>query len=161
MPVILVGHSYGGPVALLTAMEFSNQVAGVVLIGASLDPVQERTYLIQRIGNWPVLSWLVPRSLRQCNRELLTLRNDLVRLQPQLPSLTVPVVMVHGAKDRLVPVANVRFLESELTRAGKQDLLQKLLFPGYNHFIPWEHPEAVELAIGMLTRRLAESPNRE
>jgi pimeloyl-ACP methyl ester carboxylesterase len=161
LPVILVGHSYGGPLALLAAIEFTNQVAGVVLIGASLDPSQERTYLIQRLGDWPVLSWLLPRSLRQCNRELLTLRGDLVRLERRLPSLAVPVVMVHGAKDRLVPVANVNFLKSELARAGKEDLLQDLLFPGYNHFIPWEHPEAVEQAIGMVTRRLSEHTNRE
>lgn len=69
--------------------------------------------------------------------------------------------MVHGAKDRLVPVANVNFLKSELARAGKEDLLQDLVFPGYNHFIPWKHPEAVEQAIGMVARRLSEHTNRE
>jgi pimeloyl-ACP methyl ester carboxylesterase len=161
LPAILVGHSYGGAVALLAALEFTNQVAGVVLIGASVDPSQERTYLIQKIGNWPILSWLIPRSLRQCNRELLTLRNDLVRLQRQLPSLTAPVVMVHGAKDRLVPVANVNFLKSELARAGKEDLLQELVFFDYNHFIPWERPEAVEQAIGMVTGRLSNATNHK
>jgi len=86
---ILVGHSYGAPVALLAALKFTNQVAGVVLIGGSIDPAQEHIYAIQRFVDWPVISWLVPRPLRQCNRELLTLRGDLVRLQPQLSMLTV------------------------------------------------------------------------
>ncbi len=104
---ILVGHSYGAPVALLAALKFTNQVAGVVLIGGSVDPAQERTYGIQRCADWPAVSWLVPRPLRQSNRELLTLRDDLVRLQPQLSGLAVPVVMLHGGRDRQVPVANV------------------------------------------------------
>jgi pimeloyl-ACP methyl ester carboxylesterase len=144
---ILVGHSYGGPVALLAALKFPNQVAGVVLIGGSVDPAQERILLIQRIANWPVFSWLVPRPLRQCNRELLTLRGDLVKLQKKLPMLTVPVLMLHGTKDKLVPVANVEYLRAQLAAAGKSNLFDQLIFPEYNHFIPWQHPDAVEAAL--------------
>jgi pimeloyl-ACP methyl ester carboxylesterase len=152
---ILVGHSYGAPVALLTALKFTNQIAGVVLIGGSVDPAQENIYAIQRFADWPLVSWFVPRSLRQCNRELLTLRGDLVRLKPQLVRLAVPVVMVHGGKDRQVPVANVDYLRGELSAAGKTNLFDQLVFPDYNHFIPWEHPDAVEAAIRMVTNRVS------
>lgn len=151
---ILVGHSYGAPVALLVALKYTNQVAGVVLIGGSVDPAQERTYTVQRIADWPLISWLVPRALRQCNRELLTLRGDLVRLQPELATLSVPVVMLHGGKDRQVPIANVDYLRAHLTAAGKGNLFDQLVFPDYNHFIPWEHPDAVEAAIQRVTSRL-------
>ncbi len=150
---ILVGHSYGAPVALLAALKFTNEVAGVVLIGGSVDPAQERTYAIQKFANWPLVSWLVPRSLRQCNRELLTLRGDLVHLQPELSALAVPVVMLQGGKDRQVPVANVDYLRAQLAAAGKTNLFSQLVFPDYNHFIPWEHPDAVEAVIRMVTDR--------
>jgi len=43
---ILVGHSYGGPIALLMALKFTNRVAGVVLVGGSVDPNQEHIYEI-------------------------------------------------------------------------------------------------------------------
>lgn len=151
---ILVGHSYGAPVALLAALKFTNEVAGVVLIGGSVDPALETTYTIQRFADWPLVSWLVPRSLRQCNRELFTLRGDLVRLQPQLSALAVPVVMLHGGKDRQVPVANVDYLRAQLAAADKTNLFGQIVFPEYNHFIPWEHPDAVEAAIRMVTDRL-------
>ena len=151
---ILVGHSYGAPVALLAALTFTNQVAGVVLIGGSVDPAQERTYIIQRVADWPLVSWLVPRALRQCNRELLTLRGDLVCLQSQLSALAVPVVMLQGGKDHQVPAANVDYLRAELAAAGKTNLFAQLVFPDYNHFIPWEHPDAVEAAIRRVTDRL-------
>jgi len=155
---ILVGHSYGAAVALLAALKFTNQVAGVVLIGGSIDPAQERTYVIQRFADWPLVSWLAPRSLRQCNRELLTLRGDLVRLKPQLSALTVPVVMLHGVKDHQVPVANVGYMRAQLAAAGKSNLFEQLVFPGYNHFIPWQHPDAVEAAIRKVTRPLDSDP---
>ena len=158
---ILVGHSYGAPVALLAALKFTNEVAGVVLIGGSVDPAQERTYTIQRFADWPIASWLVPRALRQCNRELLTLRGDLVRLQPELSALAVPVVMLQGGKDRQVPVANVDYLRSQFAAAGKTNLFSQLVFPDYNHFIPWEHPDAVEAAIRMVIDRLSRTAQNQ
>ena len=155
---ILVGHSYGAPVALLAALKFTNQIAAVVLIGASVDPAQEKTYLVQRLANLPLVSWVLPGPLRQCNRELLTLRKDLEILQPRLRSLAVPVVMLHGGKDRQVPVANVEYLRSQLDAAGKTNLFSQIIMPQFNHFIPWEHPEAVEAALAMLTKCLKTSP---
>ena len=147
---ILVGHSYGAPVALLAALTFTNSVAGVVLIGGSVDPAQERIYRIQRIANWPLVSWLLPRPLRQCNRELLTLRDDLLQLRPQLGKLNIPIVMLHGENDRQVPVANVAYLQRELEAAGKPGLLFPMVIPRFNHFIPWEHPESVEAALSLV-----------
>jgi pimeloyl-ACP methyl ester carboxylesterase len=151
---ILVGHSYGAPVALVAALKFPDQIAGVVLIGGSIDPALERPYAVQRAADWPLVSWLAPRVLRQCNRELLTLRDDLTRLQSQLPKLTVPVVMLHGGADDQVPVSNVEYLRTQLANAGKGNLFEELIFPEYNHFIPWEHPGAVEAAIRRVTDRL-------
>jgi pimeloyl-ACP methyl ester carboxylesterase len=150
---ILVGHSYGGPVALLAALKHPDQISGVVLIGGSVDPAQEKTVLAQRIADWPVFAWLLPRSLRQCNRELLTLRADLLKLQELIPTLRAPVVMLHGGRDRQVPVANVAWLEHELASAGKGHLFTTLVYPDYSHFIPWEHPEAVEEAISAALKK--------
>ena len=144
---VLVGHSYGGPIALLAALKHPGRISGVVLVGGSVDPAQEKTFLAQRIADWPVFAWLLPRSLRQCNRELLALRGELVELQKMLPLLRVPVVMLHGGRDRQVPVENVAWLEHELARVGKANRLTALVHPGYSHFIPWEHPEAVAEAV--------------
>jgi len=156
---LLVGHSYGAPVALLAALKFTNQVSGLLLIGGSVDPSQEKTYLIQRIGDWPLFSWLLPRPLRQCNRELLTLGHDLQALQPRLRSLAVPVLMLHGGSDPQVPVANVDYLRHQLELAGKTNLFSRIVLPHYNHFIPWQHPEAVQAALMTLTHQLSRTPH--
>jgi len=54
-----------------------------------------------------------------------------------------------------VPVANVDYLRAQLAAAGKTNLFDQLVFRDYNHFIPWEQPDAVEAAIRMATDRLS------
>lgn len=158
--VYLVGHSYGSPVALCAALAHPEKVAGVLLIGGDVDPAMEQPWLIQRIFGWRLTSWLVPRSLRQCNREMLTARQDLELMRAQIPTLAVPVVMLHGDHDPLVPVSNVAWLENELVRVGKARLFAKIILPGVNHFIPWEHPDQVVRAFQQL-RQMSGTELRE
>ena len=148
--VLLVGHSYGCPIALLAALEDPQKIRGVLLVGGDVDPAQEKPWWIQYVFGWRVTSWLLPRSLRQCNREMLTVRADLVKMQKLLPKLSVPVVMLHGDRDPLVPVANVAWLEQQLAAQGKTHLFAKIILPGANHFIPWEHPADVVRGVHLL-----------
>lgn len=157
LPTILVGHSYGGPIALLSALKFPDRVAGILLIGGSVDPDQEHVLTIQKIGAFPPISWLLPQALRQCNRELIPLRGQLDVMHAQLASLSVPVMMLHGGKDPLVPVANVGWLRAQLQADGKGNLFDAMVISNYNHFIPWEHPDAVTAALTRLTNRLKSS----
>ena len=55
--------------------------------------------------------------------------------------MDVPTVIVHGAKDRLVPLAKVDFLERELCRLDKTSLFMKMICSDYNHLIPWDTPK--------------------
>lgn len=144
---VLIGHSYGGAIALKAAIDYPQFVRGILLIGGSVDPTQERVLLVQRVGAWPLIRTLIPEPLDCCNRELLALKADLLTLQTRLSQLQAHVLMLHGTKDRLVPFANVAFLERELAKVGKINLFAKLIVPGGNHFLPWEHPEIVHDAV--------------
>src|SRR5262245_7073126 len=107
---------------------------------------------IQYAADSPLLEWLVPRSLRQCNREILAAPRDLAELQNRLSELAVPVVMLHGTRDDFVQVENVAWLESRLAALGKTNLFAKIVLPGANHFIPWERPGDVAGGIEKLIR---------
>jgi len=150
--VLLVGHSYGSPIALLAALEHPDQIRGALLIGGDVDPAQEQPFWVQYFFGWRATSWMLPRALRQCNREMLTARDDLAAMQKQLPQLAVPVVMLHGDHDPLVPVENVAWLEQQLGALGKTNLFAKIILPGVNHFIPWEHPAEVTRALSRLDK---------
>jgi pimeloyl-ACP methyl ester carboxylesterase len=155
---IVIGHSYGAPIALQAAIERPDLVQGIVLVGGSVDPGLETVKTVQRIAAWPPIRALIPSTLDNCNLEILQLHSDLRLLAGKLGQLNVPVAMVHGLKDNLVPPANVAYLEQALASAGKSHLFFKSLWPDYNHFIPWEHPEAVALAIAQIRNQC--SPNR-
>jgi pimeloyl-ACP methyl ester carboxylesterase len=150
--ILLVGHSYGGPIALMAAIQQPDKVAGALLIGADVSPELEKMLWFQFAVNAPLFECLLPRSLRQCNREILAARGDLNDLRNQLPNLSVPIVMLHGARDRLVPVENVAWLESRMVALGKTNLFAKIELPEANHFIPWERPADVAEGIRALAR---------
>jgi len=152
---ILVGHSYGGPIALLAALQHPDKIRGVLLIGGDVDPALEKPWRVQYLLGWRLTSWLLPGPLRQSNREMLTVRADLKTMQTQLVRLEVPVVMLHGEQDPLVPVENVAWLDDQLSRAGKSNLITADVHPTYNHFIPWEHPASVNEALHTLVRSTA------
>ena len=108
--------------ALEAALDYPQFVRGIVLVGGSVEPPQEKPMRIQHVANWLLVSAFVPRPLDDCNRELLALKADLIVLPLKPSRLDILVVMVHGSKDRLVPLANVNFLERELNRPGKGNL---------------------------------------
>ncbi len=145
-PVILLGHSLGGPIAALVAAEHADRIQAVVLLAASLDPAQERIHPMQQVGAWPAVRSLLPRSIRNANAELMALKPELESLAAMLPRITAKVVIVHGTKDDLVPVANVPFMQARLTGAR---CVRTVLLEGRNHFLPWNSEAAVRDAIRM------------
>lgn len=142
--VVLLGHSLGGPIVARVAADHPDRVAAVVLLAASLDPGLEEINPMQWVGTWAAVRWALPRAIRNANAELIALKPELESLARLLPKITAPVLIVHGTKDDLVPVANVPFMQAGLTgaRCVKTELLE-----GQNHFLPWNSTGVVRQAI--------------
>jgi pimeloyl-ACP methyl ester carboxylesterase len=144
--VVLLGHSLGGPIVARVAAEHPDRVHALVLLAASLDPGLESIHPMQRAGAWAPLRGLLPRAIRNANSELMALEPELVALTSLLPRITAKVVIVHGTKDDLVPVANVPFMRQHLTGAR---CVMTTLLDGRNHFLPWNSEADVREAIRM------------
>jgi len=143
-PVVLLGHSLGGPVVARVAAEHPGEVTALVLVAASLDPGQEKIHPMQYVGDWPGVRALLPRALRNANVELMALQPELQALATLLPQIRAKVVIVHGTRDDLVPVANVGFMQAQLSGAR---CVRTVLLEGRNHFLPWNSEDAVRDAI--------------
>ncbi|MEM7682322.1 MAG: alpha/beta fold hydrolase [Planctomycetota bacterium] len=146
---IVVGHSYGGPVAAQLAVDYPDRVGGLVMAAAALDPDLERILWYQHVGEW--LSWAIPDDLKHTNREIFALEDELRGLAPRLAEITTPIEIIHGTDDELVPYENVPYMSAGFTGPER---LRVTRLEGANHFLPWLHTPALREAID----RLLESP---
>ena len=141
---VLVGHSLGGPIIAQVAAMYPEKVGGLVILAGSLSPEHEEWFWYNRIIDWRVTSILIPRMLRNSNRELKPMREELKKLEPLLKKVTCPVIILHAPNDMLVPWGNVAFMESAFAEGTIQEVVK---LDDRNHFLPWNSEQEVREAI--------------
>ena len=150
IPVILIGHSLGGPVVARMTIDFPEKVSGLLFLAASMDPELEVTKWYQYPAAWPVIRSIIPDALRVCNEEIFPHRDELLLLQSKVDQIRLPIVIIQGEKDKLVPAANVDYIVSHFSNAS----ISVHRYPELNHFIPFSHPTIVIDAIDELDKML-------
>lgn len=148
--VILVGHSFGGPVIARMAVDYPDIYQRLVMVAASVDPQREKTKWFQIPANWKVFRWMVPDALDTSNqeilalkKELITLKKDLIIKNKELHKNTIGVYIVHGTADKLVPYDNVHYMRKIYGKSVKK----VIRLEGVNHFIPWSHSQEIIKAV--------------
>lgn len=147
---ILVGHSSGAAVVMQTALDYPDSVGGMLLLAGALDPELEEAFWLQIIGTLKPVSKLLSRAINNANHELLSLKCGLLAQSDRLHKISIPVEVVHGDKDPLVPVANVRYLQRTLTNAA----LETLVLKNVDHFLPWHSKPSVDTSLQRLIDRV-------
>ena len=141
---VLVGHSYGGAVIARLALMFPEWVRGLIFLASSFHAPSEETYWYNYLANLFFVRPFLSRDLRHSNDEILALKKQLESLQPlwqQWGSFSIPVLAIHGKKDRLVPLAHTLFLE-RLVR--KHNTAGEFYFPSeMGHFFIWNQKDYV------------------
>jgi pimeloyl-ACP methyl ester carboxylesterase len=142
-PIILVGHSLGGPLIARMAMDYPELIDGLVFVSASIDPDLEPNEMWFRAPlATPFLKWILPRSFRASNDEIYKLKPELENMLPTWKNITVPSTFVQGKEDSFVPYQNVDFAKRMLVNAP----VNIQLIEGVDHFIPWSHPQLIRQA---------------
>lgn len=155
VPPILVGHSYGGPVIARVAMDHPELVGGLLMVAPSIDPGLEKLRWYNHFASWRLFNWLVPREMLTSNREILPLKNELEALLPGWSRIQVPVIVIQGEDDNLVPAGNADFAARVLP-ASRVDIQ---LIPAAGHFVLWQRPELViHAVIRLLDAPAAKTP---
>jgi pimeloyl-ACP methyl ester carboxylesterase len=144
---VLVGHSLGGPIVAQVAVDNPGRVGALLILAGSFDPALEKINPMQRVGEWRLISALLPPTLRNANRELLGLKSELASLAPRIAGLRCRISIIHGTKDDLVPYANVAFLQAHLKGAAAVEVTT---LKGQNHFIVWNEEPRVRAALAAL-----------
>ncbi|MEL6867271.1 MAG: alpha/beta fold hydrolase [Bacteroidota bacterium] len=132
--IILVGHSYGGPLVARMGIDFAGEVDALVMVAPSISPELEPKIWWRKIFDWWGLRWLVPKSLKVCNQEIMPLKQDLMDMLPDWEKITARAVVVQGEKDKLVPKGNADFAEKMLVNSESVNIR---MIEGGNHFVLW------------------------
>ena len=137
--IFLVGHSLGGPIICRMAMDNPEQFSGLLIIAGSVDPDLEPDEPWRSTLDKKIFSWVLPRSFRVSNREIMPAVSELHKMDSLWPRITCDVIILQGEEDELVPPGNADYAEKMLINA---DVL-KVMIPFENHFIPFTQPEMV------------------
>ena len=143
-PIIVVGVSYGAPIACRLAMDYPQLVDGLVLGAPALGPGRERifwfTYLIEN----PLIHWVIPRMFQSANQEKIHHKEELTKMLPLWPRIHVPVDYLQGANDELVDTSNAEFAREHLKNASFLDIQ---MIPGRGHLIAFSEKSRIRKAI--------------
>ncbi len=144
-PVVLVGHSYGGPVIVQAAINYPEYIRALVIVAGSVSPTLEPANWYRYPLKYTPLRWAIPSFFRSSNDELLPLKKELEKMLPYWNKVKCPVVVVQGGKDVLVAPENAQFVKQQLPHVKVTTIWKNNM----NHFVPWSDPDLIIEGIKM------------
>jgi pimeloyl-ACP methyl ester carboxylesterase len=110
---ILLGASYGGPVAAQVAMHRPQQIEHLIFLSASVKPTAEKTFWISHLMTAPIIKYAFPAVFRMSSKEKLSHAKELEKIK-NWDCIKSPTSIVHGDKDDLVFFSNAEFLKEKI-----------------------------------------------
>jgi pimeloyl-ACP methyl ester carboxylesterase len=128
-------------------MRYPSRIAGISLISGSVSPELEPKAVWRKWIDMPIIRGLLPVTMRVSNEELMPLRLDLSLIEDDWDEITIPVSIIHGTRDVLVPYANVDYMQRKLVNA---DTILLTSLEGQSHFILWTHQHVITEQLHLL-----------
>lgn len=147
--VIVVGHSYGGPIAALSALK-NNKIKDIVMLSPAIDPNSEEYFWVGNFAKWKATRWLVPRAFVVAADEKYAHAKELKAIESSWKNIKVPILIIHGKEDFLAPYKNMEYVKDYFPRA----LISPITLPNENHFIPWTKKQLVIRKIDSLIQNI-------
>ncbi len=131
---IILGTSYGGPVAAQIAMHRPQQVEHLILLSASVKPDAEKTFGISYLMVAPIIRYIFPAIFRMSSEEKFSHATALAQLR-NWDAITSPTSIIHGDQDRLVYFSNAEFIKEKIPAATLH------VMKGKGHALLFSEPE--------------------
>ncbi len=143
--LLLVGHSYGGPIAAMSAILLQNQRSVETLMIAPLnDPNNEPVKWYAKLSNLKPIYVVLPNFIQSATKEKMTHAEELRLITPMWNKIESPIIHYHGTKDNLAPFqANFDFSNENIPSIHLSQIQEK----EGNHLLIWNQFEKVKNVI--------------
>jgi pimeloyl-ACP methyl ester carboxylesterase len=145
-PAVVVGHSYGGPVAVKLATMYPTDVGGLLLVSPTVAPNVEEHISVKRMAQdysrmW-AFRWMMDDMLVHSTNEMKPLPEEVRKMEKDYSQVTCPVIEMHGTKDWMAPFENQNYIGQMLRNAK----VENVTIPEGDHFLIWSmQPKVVGL----------------
>ena len=146
--VVTMGISYGGELALKAALDFPDKVQGVVTVAALIDEPHDYALTLEQLGGEPAIADYVPNRFQKVRAEIAGRRDQIGPLLDRLKDLHVPIEVLHGDFDAIVPRSNAETLMSRLGPNASFELI-----PGGTHYLELQYPRRLHAAVERVIER--------
>lgn len=141
--LIIIGHSYGGALAMRAAIDYQDKVTGVISAAGTLaDPYQNPKWYNYAMRYTPI-QWLVKQDFAASDQEMWKLEKDLPKLDKLMSGFTKKAVIIQGDADMLVDPRSGQYAKEQLTNAEVKLVTKEDM----NHFVIWSDKNLIVEAI--------------
>lgn len=141
---IVVGWSFGGPIAGQIALNRSKKVEHLIMLTPALSPKHERYFWAGKIAQHKIGKKIVPTPFVMAQEEKMEHVKELEKLEKLWPTLQVPITYLHGSNDNLVPYkGNTNFANENFN----DSLLTIITVNGKGHIFPLTNMKLVKQVI--------------
>jgi len=137
--VVLVSHSYGGPIAAVSSVIDAENILAHIMLSPVADPAHEKIFFYSALPSNKLFRYLFSGAMQVASFEKMTHEEKLRDIERYWESVHVPTVLMHGSEDWLAPIENVTYLKNKLN----PEYLSVDVDEGASHFIIWRQSDKV------------------
>ena len=142
--VVLVGHSYGGPIVANYAVEYPEKVKSILMIAPVIAPEAEREFWFNHILKLKLIRFLLPDYINVSVQEKLHHADALKEIEHTWRKLQAPIIHMHCDDDWIAPAAgNLEFSSQNIPK----EYLTIETWEGAGHLIPFNSFDKVKHTI--------------
>ena len=138
--VILMGRSYGAPIAAWLAINYPQQVKELIMISPVIDPEKEKFYWFSNIGKWKAVQLFLPKMLNVATKEKYAHQKEMKTMLPKWKKLYVSTTVITGENDRVADTANFTFAKKYLINCPANFIKLK----NTGHLVTYEKPDFIK-----------------
>ncbi len=141
---ILVGRSYGAPIAAYMAYKYPERFEKIIMIAPAVDPKAEKFFKFSKYGKWYLVRKLLPNGLNTATDEKYAHIKELENIEHIWAQLKLNVSVFYGGNDWVLSPENYAYAKKMM---GEDKTKKYYFIPEAGHRISISHPELIKKEI--------------